>query len=360
MSLVRSFAPPLLLALMICGDTVSAQSPAAPLVRYTQAREHELRDVVVLPGSVQAHVQSLLATEVAGLVVELPAREGRAISKGDVIARLRTDELALRLRAAQGQHTEALARKGRAERQLGRARDLLAQEAISPEQFDDAYSEFNAWVGRIQQLEAEIERIELDIERCSIRALVGGVVVRELCEVGEWIGTGAPVVEIVSLDDLEVRLDVPERYYVALERGTRVELEIEALAGLPARGSVTAIIPRANPQARTFPVQVRIEQPDRRIGDGMLARVKLPVGDARRAVIVPKDAVVSGAQGRMVWVIGEDGTVASVAVQAGEAVGEWITVRGEVLPGARVVIRGNERLRPQQAVSAEHMEVPLP
>jgi membrane fusion protein, multidrug efflux system len=166
MSLVRSFAPPLLLALMICGDTVSAQSPAAPLVRYTQAREHELRDVVVLPGSVQAHVQSLLATEVAGLVVELPAREGRAISKGDVIARLRTDELALRLRAAQGQHTEALARKGRAERQLGRARDLLAQEAISPEQFDDAYSEFNAWVGRIQQLEAEIERIELDIERC--------------------------------------------------------------------------------------------------------------------------------------------------------------------------------------------------
>ena len=124
-----------------------------------------------------------MATEVAGLVIDFPKREGDRVEKGDVLARLRTDERQLRLNAAQGLQKEAQARLDRAERALGRARDLLASEAIADEQYEDAVSEFNAWQGKLMQLEAEIARLELDIERCTIRSLVSGIIVEERVEV---------------------------------------------------------------------------------------------------------------------------------------------------------------------------------
>ena len=345
--------------LLLVAVHARAQGTGPSPVRTTEVRSTEMRDTVRLPGDVAAHVEALLASEVAGLVVDLPARDGTRVRRGDVIARLRSDALELRLEAARGQRTEAKARLDRAERQLGRARDLIASDAIAPEQLDDALSEFNAWQGRQQQLDAEIARIELDIERCAIRALFDGVVVEERTQVGEWIDVGAPVVAVVAVDELEVHVDVPERFFAQLRPGITVHVSFESIPGRIFDARLAAIIPRANANARTFPVELALKDPDARIGIGMLANVDMPVGEPRAAVVVPKDAVVSGPQGRVVWLF-EDGNVRSVPVRTGDAVGAWIAVEGEVGEGDVVVVRGNERLRPGMAVTAEPLEYELP
>ena len=121
-----------------------------------------------------------------------------------------------------------------------------------------------------------------------------------------------------------------------------------------------AVIPRADERARTFPVKVRIPNEDRRIGVGMLATVRLPVGEASEGVLVPKDALVDGPRGRLIYVIAADDTVRSVPVQTGGAQGVWIAVEGDVAPGDRVVTRGNERLRSGAQVRGEAQEYPEP
>ncbi len=123
-----------------------------------------------------------------------------------------------------------------------------------------------------------------------MKAPFSGVVVAERCEVGEWVGRGDPVSELASLHDLEVRVEVPERYFSQLERGAEATISFTSLAGLELIGEVSAIIPRANPQARTFPLKVRLANPEGRIGVGMLARVAFPAG-----AVLPRDG---GAQGR--------------------------------------------------------------
>jgi RND family efflux transporter MFP subunit len=340
--------------------SVSAAQPPPARVVYTEAREHSVRQMIELPGTVEARTTALVASEVDGLVEVLRGREGQAVRKGQVLVHLRTADLELRLQAAEAGRREAAARLQQADADLERNRGLHDQGILSASQFGASRSERDAWQGRADQLSAEISRIRLDIERSSVRAPFAGVVVAERCEIGEWIGRGDPVTELVSLHDLEVRVEVPERYFSQLEQGAEATVTLTALPGLEAVGEVSAVIPKANPQARTFPLKVRLANPGSRIGVGMLARVAFPAGASNRATVVPKDAVIIRGRDRMVYRIKEDDTVEAVPVETGTGVGSWVEIREGLSPGARVVTRGNERLRPGQSVVGEAGEYTLP
>jgi len=342
-------------------DLAFAQGPpqAVP-VRYTAARQHNLRRTLALPGSVEAQTSSIIAGTVEGQVIDFPAKEGMRVREGQVLARLNTTPLELRLEVQRAALKEAEARLRLAESNLGRARELYASQVISKQQLDDSQSEFTAWQGRTESLKAEIARIQDEIARATIRAPLNGIVVRELTEVGQWLAEGGPVVELVAVDQVEIRVDVPERHFAALRVGAPATATFESLPGFRAQGRVLAVIPRADPQARTFPVKVRVSNERGRIGAGMLAQVSFPTGDMSRVTVVPKDAVISRGERKFLYRVNGDSTVDEVVVETGAGVGAWVEVRGAIRAGERVVTRGNERLRPGQMVEATPIEYERP
>ena len=323
--------------------------PPTP-VRFTEAKEHNVRRTLVLPGSVEALTTSTIASTVDGVVVEFLAREGRRVKTGDVLARQRSTTLELRLEAQRASLKEAQARLKLAESNLTRARELFQAGVISRQQYDDAQSEFTAWQGRSESLQADIARLEDDIDRCRVRAPFDGVVVRERTEVGQWLAVGAPVADLVAINQVEIRVDVPERHFPDLRVGATAAVTFEALPGFRTQGRIIALVPRADPQARTFPIKVRVPNEHGRIGVGMLAQVSFPAGEVYRATVVPKDAVVRRGPREIVYRLNGDNTVEEVAVETGTAVGVWVEVRSWLRAGDKVVTRGNERLRPGQPV----------
>jgi RND family efflux transporter MFP subunit len=179
-------------------------------------------------------------------------------------------------------------------------------------------------------------------------------------DVGEWVAVGAPVMEILSLDDLEALVEVPDRYFGMVSRNDAARVIVETSPPLEMDGRVTAVIPRADQRARTFPIKVSIPDRAGRVAVGMLVQVALPIGKDEPTLLVPKDAVVIQGQGRFVYLLGEDDTVSMVPVTLGGAAGDWYSVTGDLTPGQRVVTRGNERLRPGQKVAPQPMEYELP
>ena len=240
------------------------------------------------------------------------------------------------------------------------ARDLFDDDVVSQQDLDDATSEYTAWQGREIQSRAEIAQLKLSLDRLTIRAPFTGVVVRKLTDLGQWIAAGGDVADMVELGKLDVRIEVPERYYGELTGGVEAAVSFEALSALRVTGRVIAIIPRADPQARTFPIKLRIPNPEGRIGVGMLAAVDLPIGANQPGLIVPKDAIVRQGPMVLVYRIGGDGVVEALPVQTGQGLGEWIVVEGPLAAGDRVVTRGNERLQPGQAVVGEPQEYAVP
>jgi RND family efflux transporter MFP subunit len=352
---------------LLLATLVRAQGPPPAPVEYTEAREHRVRQNVRLPGSLEARTASPVTSEVEGFVVELIAREGARVGKADPLAQLRTTNLQLRLRSAEGQLKEAEARLARAQLALQRAERLLEQKLAPQEQVDDAESEFRAWEGRLEQTRADIERIELDIERCTIRAPFAGAVVAKHIDVGAWIRVGEPVVELESIDELEIRVEVPERYFSLIELGETATIELDGTHGDAIYGRVTAIVPRADVRSRVFPIKVSVSSQDavlesgrRRIAPGMLVHVDLPIGSGALSTIVPKDAVVTQGDARFVLVVQDDDTVQRVPVQVGGGSGSWVVLTHGITPGQKVVTRGNERVFPGQKVQATHQEYALP
>lgn len=339
---------------------VSAQQMPPRPVSYTEVKEYPLRRLVQLPGSVEALKVSTVASEVAGLVVEFSAREGAAVTKGQPLARLRRENHQLGLTSAEAQLKEDEARHKLAERNLERTRELFGTKDVSQKQLDDAQFELNAWQGRVDKQKAEIAKIKDELERHTIEAPFSGVVVREFTELGQWLAEGGPVVELMALDEMDVVAEVPERYFNSLKPRARTQVVFEALSGLRVHGRVSAIIPRADPQARTFRAKIRIPNPGGRIGAGMLAQISLPEGDPYRAVVVPKDAVVTRGPQKMVYLVNGNNTITEVPVQVGSGVGAWVEVQGGVQAGQKVVTRGNERLMNGQPVQGQPLEMRLP
>lgn len=328
-------------------------------MRYTPAASHSFRTEVRLPGTVQSSLASTVAGEVEGLVEEFTVREGDTVKKGQLLVRLRTKQLELEKKGIEAELEETLARQSLAEREFGRAQELFDAQIIPREELDAKQYDLNAWKGRDLRLRASIERIEDEIERAAIYAPFDGVVLEERTQVGEWLGKGDPVVELMSTAGLEVRVDVPERYIRRFRTGSQVGIAFEALDGKRVSGKVRAVIPQADVAARTFPVIVTFGNPGG-AAPGMMAEAVFSGGNQSGQTIVPKDAVVLQAGRQTVFIVTSEGTVRPVAIRQGVGVGQWVVVEGPVNPGDRVVTRGNERLNPGQPVVGEPLEYPQP
>ncbi len=349
-----------LIAGVLTALVAAAQDPPATPVRYTQARLHKVRQIVALTGSIESRRESVVASEVEGLVEKLIAREGDRVEKGQPLVRLRRKSIELRAQAVQGQLKEAEARQNLALTSLERSQGLYEELIISQQLLDDASSEYEAWQGRVAQLQAEKARLDDDLARTTVRAPFSGVVVRERVSEGEWIGEGGAVAEMIDYTDLEVKVDVPEKSFGGLEAGTEARVVIGSLGGLEVEGIVRTVVPRADSRARTFPAKISIPSFDGRIAVGMLARVYLPIGGSTEAIIVPKDAVVEQGNQKFVYRIKEDDTTERINVVPGPPVGVWIAVGRSLEAGDRVITRGNERVFPGQPVAPESLEYDLP
>jgi len=248
--------------------------------------------------------------------------------------------------------------------QLDGSKAALALTEAGPRQ-----EEISQAASAVATQEAEVERIDDQLGKHTIRAPFAGWVVERFTEKGQWLSRGGLVARIAELDRVKIVAQVPEMSVRFLKPGSAVRLEFDAAPDQTWVGEVARVVPQADVLSRSFPVEVLL---DNRVIDGqpmlqggMLARAWLPVGKTGSATVVPKDAVVLGVSRPFVYVIddapavagsapgpaGTTGTVRPVEVSLGAAVEGHVEIRGGLEPGQLVVTRGNERLRPGMSVA---------
>lgn len=329
----------------------SAQQPAPPKspVLVSTVLEQEINQSVSFIGSVEPRMKSLVAGEVRGLVEQFSAREGDAVKKGQVLAHINVTSLKIQLKAAKAALMEVKANHEQVKRDMARSAQLFKEELIPLKQLEDDMSRDKALSERLLQLTAEIERLEDLISKSRILAPFDGVITKEHTEVGQWIQEGSPVVEMIDLKNLRIRVDVPERYIGKLKIGEAVPVRFDALPSFRVSGKISSITPEADNAARTFPVDVEVKNRDMTIKSGMTAQVFFSVGEPYTARLIPKDALVIRGDRNFVYIVSGD-TVREEEVKLGNSVKGMVEIKGNVKTGERVVIRGNERLRPGQQV----------
>ncbi len=312
-----------------------------------------MRPPLTLVGTAQPRYVAAVAAEVSGRVESLAARKGDGVEKGGVLARQRTLPVELRLRESRARLSEVQSRIAKAKADVARAENLFAQKFTSEEELHARRTDLDTFIEQERRLLAAIRIVKDNLASMEIRAPFAGIVVEEKTEAGQWLDEGDTVVVLADLSVIHVMVPVPEQQIAHLVRGETVAVGIDALPGREFSGTITAIVPQADPGSRAFPVQVEVKNPDGVILSGMLARVTFYPITHSAALLVPKDALVPQPDGGGYVVKVADGKVAWVQVRIlGTDKDRYavVAIKNDLAAGDSIVIRGNERVRPGQSV----------
>ncbi|MEO0386565.1 MAG: efflux RND transporter periplasmic adaptor subunit [Pseudomonadota bacterium] len=322
-----------------------------------------LSETVPVFGTVVASNDSAVATRVGGVVDEVEVLVGDRVGAGDLLARLNTELSSIEYRQgeaglaeAEAGITIATARLDAAQQAFERIEGLRQTAAFSQGRFDDAEAALAEARAELTSAEARrlnaatvLEERRYVLDQAQIRAPFNGIVLSVEADLGQFLAGGAPVARLLDTASLEVEASVPAQFIRALRPGLETVAETEDGIALPM--TVRAILPTEAAATRTRPVRFTapFSDVDWPVAVGQSITVRIPVEAPRDVLAVPKDALVQGRGGWTVFVNAE-GSAEPRPVAIGVAMGAYFEVIDGLAPGDEVVVRGNERLRPGQAI----------
>lgn len=340
-----------------------AQGGAAA-VGVQQVEMRALTETVPVFADVVTARDGAIAARVEGNVDRVHVLAGAQVTAGDLLVELNRDLLEILVTQSQAELDEAVARiataqarLNRADTNFGRIEALRGSSSFSQGRFDDAQadvlearSEVVAAQARRTISQTRLDESRYRLERSEIRAPFTGVVVNVQVIPGAFIQAGTPVMRLIDTESFEIAAGVPAQYVGGLEVGQRVQATTPD--GTVLEAQVRAILPLEDPATRTRPVRFSADMQggmaDAALGASLT--VQIPIGSAREVLSVPKDALVQGQGGWTVFVV-QDEAAQPRNVAIGVAIGDRYEVLSGLAPGDMVVVRGNERLRPGQAVA---------
>lgn len=297
-------------------------------------------------GTVYFSEVSDVASEVSGKIVSVEVEEGDVVKKGDILIRLSSDLLNTEIRAARSAYAEAKANYDLAKRDNQRITQLFKSGSVHEGEYDSKRFKALAMESELASSQAKLRRLQIQLNKKTIRAPFDGVVIKRDVYLGEWLSIGSEVAKLGMNTSYDVVVNVPQEVSQVVKPGLEVGINV---GGNDYKGRVFAIIPRGDVASRTFPVKIRVEG-ENGLAQGMEARVSLPSGLASETVVVPRDAVIT-LRGTTMVIAVVDGKAQPVPVHVVGYKGMNAGVRGKGLKADMdIVIKGNERLRPGQPV----------
>lgn len=333
------------------------------LVSVDPVIKQDFSQTVPILGKLIAKQSGIVASRTAGAVEEVLVQVGDQVTQGQLIAVIDAESHKLEKRLAEVQRTEAETRIATARAQLAlatqevkRLSTLESSASVSKAALDDANQQQRIAFAKVHEAEAavnisdaSIRLADLELRYANVTAPFEGTVTAKLTEVGSYLQRGQPVVQLVSDQRLELEADVPGNRLAGLTPGRQIDISLDD--GSQYEAIVRAVVPEENPKTRTRRVRFDLDLDPRILALAVQQSVTLhvPAGASREITSVHKDAIIRRGPGSIVYVV-KDSVAKLRPVETGAAVGIRLEVLQGLNAGEKVVIRGNERLIPDQTV----------
>ena len=303
-------------------------------------------------GTVAAVHGVTVSADLPGIVNRIAFESGRYVDEGDVLVQQDTRQEQAQLAAAEAQLE--LARLN-----FERMQGLIADDAVSRAEYDDA-------AAAQKQAEARLREIRATIERKTIRAPFSGILGIRQVNLGQYLTGGDAVAPLQSLNPIYVDFAVPQQEAAEVRVGSTVRIGATVLDGRSFSGRITALDSVVNPETRNVQVQATFANPNRVLRPGMFVQTEVLLGASEPVVALPASAINYAPYGDSVFVVTDmkdpNGRnylgVRQQVVKLGPARGDQVAVLSGVKPGEQVVTSGVFKLRNGAAVRVNNKVQP--
>ena len=358
------------------GKGANADNKAQPRqVKTVKVAEIPIGETVTVNGTLAAYDRTTISVKVPGRLETISIDLGSVVHKGQVIAQLEQQDYKLRVQQAEASLAQARARLGLspdgaddhvsaeetgtvrqakavledAKSKRDRAARLVQQGVIPRAEYDTVDSEYKVAMSRYQdaleeirnrqgllaQRRSEVALAKQQLADTIVYAPMEGVVQEKKASVGEYLAAGAPVVDIVRIDPLRLRVDVPERESHSIRSGQSVRVTSEGDAETYL-GYVKRLSPTISEQNRVLAVEADVRN-NGRLRPGAFVRAEIVTDQTSTVTTVPNTAIVTFAGIDKVIVV-ENGKAMERTVTTGRRGSDWIEIKAGVNVGQSVVV----------------------
>lgn len=348
------------------GEEAPAQPQAIPVRTVTIAAQ-AIPNVIELPGRVEPVRQAEVRARVTGIVQKRLYTEGTNVSAGQPLFRIDPRELRASYAQTKAALDRAQATASNARAVVDRYKPLVAENAISSQEYDAALAAAREAEANVAQIRAQLDAASLQLNYTTVRAPIAGRAGRaEITEgalVSQTEGTlmtrieqTAPVYvnfAQAASEVLAIRRAITAGQ-IALDANDRVEVRLTFTDGseYPIPGYINFLAFSVDEETGTIGLRAEFPNPTGLLLPGEFVRAKLFVGEVKQGILVPQRAVTLSEQGGSVFVIDSKGLVAVRPVKLGSLVeSNWIVKEG-LKPGDVVIVSNLQKLRPGVPVQA--------
>jgi HlyD family secretion protein len=281
-------------------------------VTVERAGRGEITSIVTATGKVKAQADVQISADVMGRIESLPVKEGDRVKTGQLLVEIDSRSREMDLAQARGSLLSAQSALENARINLDREKALLAKNLTSQAQVDVSQSSYDQAAAQVQIDQAVLDRAQDQLDKCTIKAPMSGIITQLNSEAGEMvvIGTmnaaGTVIMVISDLSTIEIEAEVDETDIASVNVGQDVRISLDAFPDTTFRGKVIEVgnsaqtsttYGVASDQVTNFLVKVLITDTIKNIKPGMTASVDITTAHRPDAIKIPSGAVVMRPEG---------------------------------------------------------------
>jgi RND family efflux transporter MFP subunit len=275
---------------------------AIPTVAVIHAAVESTEEDLVLPGAMQAYVESPIYARTNGYLKKWYHDIGSRIREGELLADIDTPEVDQQLSQARADLNTAQANANLSKITAARYQELIKTDGVSKQEVDNAIGDLEAKVANVKSAEANVRRLE-DLESFKhVYAPFSGVITRRNVDTGTLInaGNGGATQQLFVLaqtDPLRVYVSVPEAYAPSIRSGLGAFLELTQYPGQKFQGKVVRTAESIEIGTRTLLTEVDVPNHNGALLPGGYSQAHLQVKVTGARLAVPVNALLFRSEG---------------------------------------------------------------
>lgn len=346
--------------LLGCQQETSAPARPIPEVGVLMVVAQTLPDDPEFIGQAEASRIVEIRSQVTGIIKNFFFREGRDVKKGDRLYQIDPVPFQAAVASAKAMVAQAEARVVQAKQNLARVNPLLAEQAVSQKDVDDAVAEDLTAKAALESAEGQLVKAQFDLDNTLIIAPISGLIERTRSYEGRLISAQTDLLTIIhQVDPMYVVGSAPESYLLQRRRELATK-KVQRPDLYELRGTLTFVDGTTYPHegqldfasvglsTETGSRQGRFVFPnhDRVLLPGQFVKIRVTGYTRTGAILIPQRAVQQGPKGSVVYVVGPGDKVEIRNVQATNWQGNQWLIEDGLRAGERVVVDGMHRIAP--------------
>ncbi len=312
-------------------------------------------------GTVAAAQQVTVRPQVDGRIEKVLFVEGQRVKRGDLLVQIDPRPFLVALHQAQGALARDRAQLETQQSNLKRYQGLKAQNLVAGQQVEEIAGQVGQFEGSVKIDQAQIENAQLQLDYAQVKAPIDGITGLRQVDAGNIVhqSDANGLVVITAIDPAAVFFTVPQdqlsNVAQALARGDApVEVFSRDGATRLASGKLAVLDNQVNQTTATLRLKALVPNPDRLLWPNAFVKARLLVETRKDAIVVPTVAIQRGPQGTYVYAVGQDKTAQMKPVTIALTTGEVAVIAKGLTGGERVIVEGQNQVRPGGRVEPSH------